>query len=87
MLAGNEVVPSTQTGAGGQAWFTMDKNCALHYHIMLSGLERGNKNKITADLQGFADYGKVPLSYEKKKRRLTSFYGETVGHVTLSITM
>lgn len=78
LLSGNEVVPKIQTGAAGQAWFSLDKNCALHYHLMLNGMSRGRKNLVTAELQGFADYGEVPEPYEEHTHILRSFEGEMV---------
>lgn len=78
MLSGNEVVPRIQTGAAGQAWFSLDKNCALHYHLMFSGMDRGRRNLMTAELQGFADYGEVPQPYNEHVHFLRSFEGETV---------
>ncbi|KAL9971414.1 hypothetical protein ACROYT_G023934 [Oculina patagonica] len=78
LLSGNEVVPRIQTGAAGQAWFSLDKNCALHYHLMFSGMDRGRKNLMTAELQGFADYGEVPQPYDEHVHFLRSFEGETV---------
>lgn len=79
LLSGNEVVPRIQTGAAGQAWFSLDKSCALHYHLILSGMDRGRKNMRTAELLGFADYGEVPQSYDERVHLLRSFEGETVG--------
>ena len=78
LLSGNEVVPRIQTGAAGQAWFSLDKNCALHYHLMFSGVDRGRRNLMTAELQGFADYGEVPQPYEEHVHFLRSFEGQTV---------
>lgn len=78
LLSGNEVVPRIQTGAAGQAWFSLDKNCALHYHLMFSGMDRGRRNLMTAELQGFADYGEVPQPYDEHVHFLRSFEGETV---------
>ena len=79
LLSGNEVVPRIQTGAAGQAWFSLDKSCALHYHLIISGMDRGRKNTRTAELLGFADYGEVPQSYDEHVHFLRSFEGETVG--------
>ena len=79
LLSGNEVVPRIQTGAAGQAWFSLDKSCALHYHLILSGMDRGRKNMRTAELLGFADYGEVPQSYDERVHVLRSFEGDTVG--------
>jgi len=78
LLSGNEVVPMIQTGAAGQAWFSLDKNCALHYHLMFSGMDRGRRNLMTAELQGYADYGEVPQPYDEHTHFLRSFEGETV---------
>lgn len=78
LLSGNEVVPRIQTGAAGQAWFSLDKNCMLHYHLMFSGMDRGRRNLMTAELQGFADYGEVPQPYDEHVHFLRSFEGETV---------
>jgi len=77
LLSGNEVVPSIQTGAAGQAWFSLDKNCALHFHLMLSGMDRGRKNLVTAELLGPADYGEVPQPYDEHVHVLREFEGET----------
>ncbi|KAJ7393599.1 hypothetical protein OS493_006584 [Desmophyllum pertusum] len=85
LLSGNEVVPSIQTGAAGQAWFSLDKNCAFHYHLMLSGMDRGRKNLMTAELQGFADYGEVPQPYDEHVHFLRSFEGETVSGFARSL--
>lgn len=78
LLSGNEVVPKIQTGAAGQAWFLLDKNCALHYHLILSGIDRGSKNLLTAELQGFADFGEVPQPYDEHVHLLREFEGEMV---------
>ncbi|KAK3754506.1 hypothetical protein QZH41_019347, partial [Actinostola sp. cb2023] len=86
LLSGNDVVPSTRTGASGLAWFSLDRHCSLHYHILLHGLDRGNqKNIITADLQGFAFAGEQPLDYEKRTNTLRSFYGKVVSGVSRDI--
>ena len=83
LLSGNEVVPRIQTGAAGQAWFSLDKHCALHYHLMISGIDRGRENLVTAELQGFADYGQVPQPYDEHVQLLKSFEGETVSNCVL----
>lgn len=46
---------------------------------MLSGMDRGRKNLVTAELQGFADYGEVPEPYDEHVHLLREFEGETVG--------
>ena len=45
---------------------------------MLNGMSRGRKNLVTAELQGFADYGEVPEPYEEHTHILRSFEGEMV---------
>ena len=78
LLTGHEVVPRIQTGAAGQAWFLLDKNCALHYHLMLSGMDRGRRNLVTAELQGFAGFGEVPEPYDEHVHLLREFEGQMV---------
>lgn len=46
---------------------------------MLSGMDRGRKNLVTAELQGFADYGEVPEPFDEHVHLLREFEGETVG--------
>ena len=45
---------------------------------MFSGMDRGRRNLMTAELQGFADYGEVPQPYDEHVHFLRSFEGETV---------
>ena len=78
VLSGNEVVPRTETGAAGQAWFSLDKHCDLHYHLVLAGMNRGRKTKISADLGGFADIGENPHPHDRKVYNLKTFSGEMV---------
>lgn len=85
LLSGNEVVPKIQTGAAGQAWFLLDKNCALHYHLILSGINRGSKNLLTAELQGFADFGEVPQPYDEHVQLLREFEGEMVSGIARNL--
>ena len=47
---------------------------------MISGIDRGRKNLVTAELQGFADYGQVPQPYDEHVQLLKSFEGETVSN-------
>lgn len=79
LLSGNEVIPSTRTGASGLAWLSLDRHCSLHYYVLLKGLNRGQRNTITADLEGFAFFGEQPLDYEKERHTLRSFTGRMVG--------
>ncbi|KAK2547933.1 Chordin [Acropora cervicornis] len=85
LLSGNEVVPKIQTGAAGQAWFLLDKHCALHYHLILSGINRGSKNLLTAELQGFADFGEVPQPYDEHVHLLRKFEGEMVSGIARNL--
>ncbi|XP_068753523.1 chordin-like isoform X1 [Montipora capricornis] len=85
LLSGNEVVPRIQTGAAGQAWFLLDKNCALHYHLMLSGLDRGRRKLVTAELQGFADFGEVPQPYDEHVHLLREFDGEMLSGIARNL--
>ncbi|XP_031567860.1 chordin-like [Actinia tenebrosa] len=81
LLSGNEVIPSTRTGASGLAWLSLDRHCSLHYNVLLKGLNRGQSNVITADLEGFAFFGEQPLEYKKERLTLRSFTGTMISGV------
>ncbi|XP_032238675.2 chordin isoform X1 [Nematostella vectensis] len=78
LLSGNAVVPSSQTGASGLAWFSLDRQCNLYYHLLLIGVQREGKNSVTADLEGFAIAGEEPLTYEKQKHALSTFDSDMI---------
>lgn len=81
VLSGNEVVPRIQTGAAGQAWFSLDKHCDLHYHLVLAGINRGRTTKVKASLTGYADYGEIPQPYDENVYSLRTFFGEMVSGI------
>ena len=45
---------------------------------MLRGLDRGRTKLVTAELQGFADFGEVPQPYDEHVHLLREFEGEMV---------
>lgn len=77
-LAGHFVSPPVRTGASGHAWVSVDKQCHLHYEIIVAGLSKTDDLTVNAHLHGLAEIGELEDSNTKHKRLLTGFYGSQV---------
>lgn len=78
-LAGQFVSPPVRTGASGHAWVAVDKQCHLHYEIIVAGLSKSDDITVSAHLHGLAEIGEMDDSSTAHKRLLTGFYGSQVG--------
>lgn len=67
-----------RTGASGHAWVSVDKNCHLHYEIVVAGLSKSDDLTVNAHLHGLAEIGELDDSSATHKRLLTGFYGSQV---------
>ncbi|XP_037835546.1 chordin isoform X3 [Kryptolebias marmoratus] len=74
-LAGHFVSPPVRTGASGHAWVSVDKQCHLHYEIVVEGLSKAEDATVNAHLHGLAEIGELDNSSTAHKRLLTGFYG------------
>ncbi|MED6261550.1 hypothetical protein ATANTOWER_006643, partial [Ataeniobius toweri] len=74
-LAGHFVSPPVRTGASGHAWVSVDKQCHLHYEIIVAGLSKTDDVAVNAHLHGLAEIGELDDSNTNHKRLLTGFYG------------
>ncbi|XP_032401705.1 chordin [Xiphophorus hellerii] len=74
-LAGHFVSPPVRTGASGHAWVSVDKQCHLHYEIIVAGLSKTDDVTMNAHLHGLAEIGELDDSSTNHKRLLTGFYG------------
>uniref|UniRef100_A0A147AAR9 Chordin n=1 Tax=Fundulus heteroclitus TaxID=8078 RepID=A0A147AAR9_FUNHE len=74
-LAGHFVSPPVRTGASGHAWVSVDKQCHLHYEIIVAGLSKADDLTVNAHLHGLAEIGELDDSSTSHKRLLTGFYG------------
>ncbi|MEQ2306173.1 hypothetical protein AMECASPLE_005435 [Ameca splendens] len=74
-LAGHFVTPPVRTGASGHAWVSVDKQCHLHYKIIVAGLSKTDDVAVNAHLHGLAEIGELDDSNTNRKRLLTGFYG------------
>ncbi|XP_034080281.1 chordin, partial [Gymnodraco acuticeps] len=74
-LAGHFVSPPVRTGASGHAWVSVDRQCHLHYEIVVTGLSRTDDLTLNAHLHGLAEIGELDESSATHKRLLTGFYG------------
>lgn len=77
-LAGQFVSPPVRTGASGHAWVSVDKQCHLHYEIIVAGLSKSDDITVNAHLHGLAEIGEMDDSSTTHKRLLTGFYGSQV---------
>ncbi|XP_071327938.1 chordin isoform X1 [Trachinotus anak] len=75
LLAGHFVSPPVRTGAAGHAWVSVDKQCHLHYEIVVAGLSKTDDLTVNAHLHGLAEIGEIEDSTTTHKRLLTGFYG------------
>ncbi|XP_013881147.1 chordin isoform X2 [Austrofundulus limnaeus] len=74
-LAGHFLSPPVRTGASGHAWVSVDKQCHLHYEIVVAGLSKKEDVTVNAHLHGLAEIGELDNSSTTHKRLLTGFYG------------
>lgn len=77
-LAGHFLSPPVRTGASGHAWVSVDKQCHLHYEIVVAGLSKKEDVTVNAHLHGLAEIGELDNSSTTHKRLLTGFYGSQV---------
>lgn len=77
-LGGQFVSPPVRTGASGHAWVSVDKQCHLHYEIIVAGLSKNDDISVNAHLYGLAEIGEMDDSSISHKRLLTGFYGSQV---------
>lgn len=80
-LAGYFVSPPVRTGASGHAWVSVDKQCHLHYEIVVAGLSKGDDSTVNAHLHGLAEIRELEDSGSAHKRLLTGFYSSQVRHL------
>uniref|UniRef100_A0A8C4EZ79 Chordin n=1 Tax=Dicentrarchus labrax TaxID=13489 RepID=A0A8C4EZ79_DICLA len=85
-LAGNFVSPPVRTGASGHAWVSVDKQCHLHYEIVVAGLSKADDLTVNAHLHGLAEIGEIDDSSTTHKRLLTGFYGSQAQGVLKDIS-
>lgn len=78
-LAGYFVSPPVRTGASGHAWVSVDKQCHLHYEIIVAGLSKTDDSTVNAHLHGLAEIRDLEDSGSSHKRLLTGFFGSQVG--------
>lgn len=81
-LAGQFVSPPVRTAASGHAWVSVDKQCHLHYEIIVAGLSKADDLTVNAHLHGLAEIGEIDDSRNVHRRLLTGFYGSQVHHTT-----
>jgi len=72
------VSPPVRTGASGHAWVSVDKQCHLHYEIIVAGLSKTDDLTVNAHLHGLAEIGELDDTSTTHKRLLTGFYGSQV---------
>lgn len=70
--------PPVRTAASGHAWVSVDKQCHLHYEIVVAGLSKSDDITVNAHLHGLAEIGEMDDSSAAHKRLLTGFYGSQV---------
>ncbi|XP_008283008.1 chordin isoform X2 [Stegastes partitus] len=85
-LAGHFVSPPVRTGASGHAWVSVDKQCHLHYEIVVAGLSKSDDLTVNAHLHGLAEIGELDDSSTPHKRLLTGFYGSQAQGVLKDIS-
>uniref|UniRef100_A0A3Q3FU86 Chordin n=1 Tax=Labrus bergylta TaxID=56723 RepID=A0A3Q3FU86_9LABR len=86
LLAGYFVSPAVRSGASGHAWVSVDKQCHLHYEIVVSGLSKADDLTVNAHLHGLAEIGEIDDSSTSHKRLLTGFYGSQAQGVLKDIS-
>ncbi|KAJ4935933.1 hypothetical protein JOQ06_017459 [Pogonophryne albipinna] len=86
-LAGHFVSPPVRTGASGHAWVSVDRQCHLHYEIVVTGLSRTDDLTLNAHLHGLAEIGELDESSATHKRLLTGFYGSQAQGVLKDISV
>ncbi|XP_034722598.1 chordin [Etheostoma cragini] len=86
-LAGHFVSPPVKTGASGHAWVSVDKQCHLHYEIVVTGLSKADDLTVNAHLHGLAEIGEIDDSSTTHKRLLTGFYGSQAQGVLKEISL
>ncbi|KAK5928903.1 hypothetical protein CgunFtcFv8_010183 [Champsocephalus gunnari] len=86
-LAGHFVSPPVRTGASGHAWVSVDRQCHLHYEIVVAGLSRTDDLTLNAHLHGLAEIGELDESSATHKRLLTGFYGSQAQGVLKDISV
>uniref|UniRef100_A0A8D3E0Q6 Chordin n=1 Tax=Scophthalmus maximus TaxID=52904 RepID=A0A8D3E0Q6_SCOMX len=86
-LAGHFVSPPVRSGASGHAWVSVDKQCHLHYEIVVAGLSRADDLTVSAHLHGLAEIGEIDDSSTPHKRLLTGFYGSQAQGVLKDISV
>uniref|UniRef100_A0A4W6BUH9 Chordin n=1 Tax=Lates calcarifer TaxID=8187 RepID=A0A4W6BUH9_LATCA len=87
LLAGHFVSPPVRTGASGHAWVSVDKQCHLHYEIVVAGLSKADDLTVNAHLHGLAEIGEIDDSTTTHKRLLTGFYGSQAQGVLKDISV
>ncbi|CAN9511148.1 unnamed protein product [Ophioblennius macclurei] len=85
-LSGHFVSPPVRTGASGHAWVSLDKQCHLHYEIVVSGLSKTDDVTVNAHLHGLAEIIELDDSSMPHKRLLTGFYGSQAQGVLKDIS-
>uniref|UniRef100_A0A672Z738 Chordin n=1 Tax=Sphaeramia orbicularis TaxID=375764 RepID=A0A672Z738_9TELE len=86
-LAGYFVSPPVRTGASGHAWVSVDRQCHLHYEIVIAGLSKSDDLTVNAHLHGLAEIGEIDDSSPTRKRLLTGFYGSQAQGVLKDISV
>ncbi|CAG06381.1 unnamed protein product, partial [Tetraodon nigroviridis] len=86
-LAGHFVSPPVRTGASGHAWVSVDRQCHLHYEIIVAGLGKSDDITVNAHLHGLAEIGEMDDSSTTHKRLLTGFYGSQAQGVLKDISV
>ncbi|XP_037534367.1 chordin [Nematolebias whitei] len=87
LLAGHFVSPPVRTGASGHAWVSIDKQCHLHYEIIVAGLSKAADATVNAHLHGLAEIGELDNSSTTHKRLLTGFYGSQAQGVLKDLSL
>uniref|UniRef100_A0A3P9IP14 Chordin n=1 Tax=Oryzias latipes TaxID=8090 RepID=A0A3P9IP14_ORYLA len=85
-LAGYFVSPPVRTGASGHAWVSVDKQCHLHYEIIVAGLSKADDSTVNAHLHGLAEIRDLEDSGSTHKRLLTGFFGSQAQGVLKDIS-
>uniref|UniRef100_A0AAQ5ZTM4 Chordin n=1 Tax=Amphiprion ocellaris TaxID=80972 RepID=A0AAQ5ZTM4_AMPOC len=85
LYSGLDVI-KLRTGASGHTWLSVDKQCHLHYEIVVAGLSRTDDITVNAHLHGLAEIGEMDDSSTAHKRLLTGFYGSQAQGVLKDIS-
>nr|XP_015807610.2 chordin isoform X1 [Nothobranchius furzeri] len=86
-LAGHFVSPPVRTGSSGHAWVSVDKQCHLHYEIIVAGLSKTDDATVNAHLHGLAEIGELGNSSASHRRLLTGFYGSQAQDVLKDLSV